>query len=88
MKTLAHAGLVFSGLVNSNGEVWRHFRTLALTSLKNFGLGKSSIEAVIQDEASLLMKYIEGQRGQPFHIEQTFQKVTSNIMCSMLFGER
>ena len=80
--------ILSTGVVNGNGEAWRHHRTLAITSLKNFGIGKSSMENVIQEETSVLIKYIDDQHGKPFEITNAFNKATSNVICSLIFGER
>ena len=80
--------IIFTGVANANGDAWRHYRSLAITSLKNFGFGKSSMENTIQEESSVLIKYIDDQHGHPFEIGNIFHKVTSNVICSLIFGER
>ena len=46
------------------------------------------MENVIQEETSVLIKYIDDQHGKPFEITNAFNKATSNVICSLIFGER
>ena len=42
----------------------------------------------IGEETSVLIKYIDDQHGNPFEIGNIFNKVSSNVICSLIFGER
>ena len=56
--------------------------------MKDFGLGKQSLEKRIQEEAIALAEYFSSKRGQPFDPHQVVHKVVSNIVCSITFGKR
>ncbi|EDL30911.1 cytochrome P450 2J5 isoform 1 [Mus musculus] len=77
-----------NGLVVSNGQTWKEQRRLALMALRNFGLGKKSLEERIQEETHHLVEAIREEGGQPFNPHLKLINAVSNIICSVTFGER
>ncbi|KAM4873322.1 cytochrome P450 2J2 [Thomomys bottae] len=77
-----------NGLIMANGQIWKEQRRFTLTTLKNFGLGRKSLEQRIQEEAQYLVEDIENEKGQPFNPQFKINNAVSNIICSVVFGDR
>ncbi|XP_051476003.1 cytochrome P450 2H1-like isoform X2 [Apus apus] len=77
-----------TGIVTSNGETWKQLRRFALTTLRDFGMGKKSIEERIQEEAHFLVERIRKTQGRPFNPGKFLTHAVSNIICSIIFGNR
>ncbi|XP_055485003.1 cytochrome P450 2J6 isoform X1 [Psammomys obesus] len=77
-----------NGLVFSSGQIWKEQRRFALMTLRNFGLGKKSLEQRMQEEACHLAETIGEEEGQPFDPHFNINNAVSNIICSITFGDR
>ncbi|XP_062919618.1 cytochrome P450 2G1-like isoform X2 [Mobula hypostoma] len=76
------------GVAFSSGERWKQLRRFTLSTLRNFGMGKKSIEERIQEEAQFLVTSFGDKKGQPFNPNFLVRSATSNIICSITFGKR
>ncbi|KAM9325629.1 cytochrome P450 2F3-like [Gastrophryne carolinensis] len=72
----------------SNGERWKTLRRFAIHTLRNFGMGKRSVEERIQEEASFLIKEFRKTNGAPVNPTKYFARTVSNVICSIMFGSR
>ncbi|KAM9316088.1 cytochrome P450 2K4-like [Gastrophryne carolinensis] len=84
------------GIIHSRGENWKVMRRFALTTLRDFGMGKSSIEEKIIEECGYLNKKVESFKEFNFHfiIDKPFESVeilnvaVANIILAILLGHR
>ncbi|NXI66957.1 CP2CL protein, partial [Anseranas semipalmata] len=76
------------GIIFSNNEEWLQVRRFALTTLRNFGMGKRSIEERIQEEAEHLLEEITKTKRMPFDPTFMLSCTVSNVICSIIFGKR
>ncbi|XP_043945459.1 cytochrome P450 2K4-like [Protopterus annectens] len=76
------------GLISSHGDEWKTMRRFALSTLRDFGMGKTTIEDRIHKEAEMLIKEIEAHKGQPFYDKWLMNGCTGNVICSIVLGKR
>ncbi|XP_029426892.1 cytochrome P450 2F2-like isoform X2 [Rhinatrema bivittatum] len=72
----------------SNGEKWKALRGFAIQILREFGMGKKSIEERIQEEAQYLIEEFRKTNMSPFNLINPMGRAVSNVICSIVFGNR
>ncbi|NXL20440.1 CP2K1 protein, partial [Setophaga kirtlandii] len=77
-----------NGIAFSHGEMWKTMRRFTLSTLRDFGMGKRTLETRILEEVNSLIKYFESYHGKPFDTKMILNNAVSNVICSILFGER
>lgn len=70
------------------GQCWKDHRRFALMTLRNFGLGKNSMEERIHGEIKYITDDLEKNIGKSYSPQLIFHNAASNIICQVLFGQR
>uniref|UniRef100_A0A670HV85 Uncharacterized protein n=1 Tax=Podarcis muralis TaxID=64176 RepID=A0A670HV85_PODMU len=76
------------GVTLSNGENWKVMRRFALSTLRDYGMGKRTIEDRIVEECSVLIKKFESYEGSPFETTSIMNAAVANIIVSILLDKR
>ncbi|XP_030592160.1 cytochrome P450 2K1-like [Archocentrus centrarchus] len=76
------------GILFANGASWKELRRFALTTLKEFGMGKKHSQDKILEECGYLIQMIEAHKGEPFDTALPMNYATANIISSIVYGGR
>ncbi|XP_015269534.1 PREDICTED: cytochrome P450 2K1-like [Gekko japonicus] len=76
------------GIVFSNGENWKVMRRFAIATLRDYGMGKKTIEDRIVEECRCLIQKFESFEGKPFEMTTIMNAAVANIIVSILLGKR
>ncbi|XP_042571285.1 cytochrome P450 2J2-like [Cyprinus carpio] len=68
------------------GPHWKDHQRFALMTLRNFGLGKQSMEERILEEISHLVADLDKNAGGTVNPQNVFHNVASNVISLVLFG--
>ena len=77
-----------TGVIGSSGEAWKEHRVFSLTVLRSLGVGKRSFEGQIATESECLMEEIQSFKGSAFNPTHLFCNAVSNVICSVVMGDR
>ena len=77
-------GVAFQGY----NHHWKISRRFTLQTLRDFGVGKHSIEQKILVEINAASKVLQSANGQPMSITPLLQNIVGNITFGVVFGQR
>ncbi|XP_063771228.1 cytochrome P450 2K6-like isoform X2 [Pseudophryne corroboree] len=77
-----------NGIIYANGENWKVMRRFTISTLRDFGMGKKSIENKIVEEAACLTQAIKSYGGKPFDNLPVINAAVANIIVSILLNRR
>lgn len=76
-----------TGIIMSDGESWKEQRRFLLSTLKDFGIGKTSFQDVITDKSYNLLRTLEQQQGRPVDVRMMLNTAVSDVVSTVLFGQ-
>nr|QST15071.1 CYP370C2 protein [Diaphanosoma celebensis] len=76
------------GVIFSEGQNWQDVRRFTLRNLRDFGLGKSSMESVIQLEIGELVSNLDASAGTAINLANRFNLAILNALWTMTTGDR
>ncbi|ULT87389.1 hypothetical protein L3Y34_006900 [Caenorhabditis briggsae] len=80
------------GVISSNGEYWQEHRRFALTTLRNFGVGRNIMEEKIMEEYRYRFQDYKRTNfkngGIEVHASSCFDLLVGSIINTMLVSER
>ncbi|XP_051744172.1 cytochrome P450 2K1-like isoform X7 [Ctenopharyngodon idella] len=76
------------GIIFANGDSWKTMRRFAISTLRDFGMGKKLSEEKIVDETHYLREVFEKFQGNPFDTTQPVNYAVSNIISAIVYGKR
>ncbi|KAK9401436.1 Cytochrome P450 2J5-like [Crotalus adamanteus] len=79
-----HCLLMPSGIILSNGHIWKQQQHIAITSLRKLGLGKKSIEHQMEDTAQTLVEFF--RQKKPFDSSLLVLNAVCNVICGHQFA--
>ena len=78
----------YTGIGSASGNAWKHQRRFSLSVFRSFGVGRKSFEERITTEVNFLSQEISNLNGNKFDPKHYLMNATSNIICSVIFGDR
>ncbi|XP_021039248.1 cytochrome P450 2D11 isoform X2 [Mus caroli] len=70
------------------GPEWREQRRFSVSTLRNFGLGKKSLEDWVTKEARHLCDAFTAQAGRPINPNTMLNNAVCNVIASLIFARR
>ena len=75
------------GLFLSQGDTWKQQRRFTVNTPGNFGLGKSSMEDLLWQEAENFCEFISKRLVKPVQVQGLFNISMLNVLWKILTGD-
>lgn len=79
---------MFSGIVFSDGLLWKKQRKFSLKHLRNFGFGRREMEEKIYEETRTFIEILKDRCSQPLFMHNIFDVSVLNGLWAMMAGQR
>ncbi|KAM5164354.1 cytochrome P450 2K4-like [Mantella aurantiaca] len=76
------------GVIFSNDNNWKAMRQFTLSTLRDFGMGKRTIEDKVAEECRRLINILKAYKGKPFKNTMILNAAVANIIVTILLGHR
>ncbi|NP_001085210.1 cytochrome P450 family 2 subfamily E member 1 L homeolog [Xenopus laevis] len=76
------------GIFFANGENWKVMRRFTISTLRDFGMGKKTMEDRICEESEFLKQVFESYKGKPFDNTIIMNAAVANIIVHILLNHR
>uniref|UniRef100_A0A914W9B2 Cytochrome P450 n=1 Tax=Plectus sambesii TaxID=2011161 RepID=A0A914W9B2_9BILA len=74
------------GLFFTNGKMWRENRRFSLHALRDFGVGRNTLQPQIMDQALQLVDLLHNSAGEPITLLEPFTFGVANVINVLAFG--
>nr|XP_003470576.1 cytochrome P450 2D16-like [Cavia porcellus] len=68
------------------GPAWREQRRFCVSTMRNFGLGKKTLEQWVTEEAACLCDGFASHDGRPFYPYGLLSKAVCNVIASLIYA--
>ncbi|XP_053565539.1 cytochrome P450 2K4 [Bombina bombina] len=76
------------GVPFSHADNWKTMRRFTLSTLRDFGMGKKTIEDKIIEECGFLIRQLESLKGDPIDLTTHTSVAIGNMIASIVLGHR
>ncbi|XP_014674274.1 PREDICTED: cytochrome P450 18a1-like [Priapulus caudatus] len=75
------------GVILTEGAIWKYNRRFCLSSLRDMGMGRSSLESKILDEIDILLAAIEEKKQRAFDFSRLLDASIANVIGKVIFNQ-
>ncbi|KAM9119127.1 cytochrome P450 2B4-like [Pangshura tecta] len=76
------------GLIIGSEKKWRELRRFTIATLRDLGMGKTTMAQRVQQEAQYLVEEVADMEGEVFDPITRIRHAVSNVLCAVVFGSR